>query len=203
MRNIIVISFLFFHSLIFAQDVKIFLEVSLSKWDTNIINDVSKRPFCIDTDYVIMKLKFSCIRDTIIYFNFSTLEIVDMSISDKEEITNIKNVLKIDLRKFEYSDILLENKRHKFRSFAEGNMKPLTYEEVNSFHHMRDNKSEEIFLKGSYIILTDPFLRWNLKVNNKDKMIRLHYVFVPNEDLKDKGIKKGYIISSNWFEIDP
>lgn len=112
----------------------------------------------------------------------------------------------------EFSNILIENERGKFKFFSKeidvvkiipGSLDSLgryeiEYELVQSYY----SPSYTTIKSDSVVIIKSPIVnKKQILYCPRDKRVRFHYIFVPNNELLLKGYRREYYIS-NWINID-
>jgi hypothetical protein len=154
--------------------------------------------FKVDTDFISLKLIFKSNKIVSNYvFDWNSMEI--NSFPHRERVTpNKRNFDKL-ISKLKYSQIIIQNQHDEYRYFYIGKRKNgFIYDENLQYSIPID---PEIFDINKEVILeSGVFLRENLKIRDNDHIVKFHYFFVPNKDLKSKGYKRD-LFSTGWVDI--
>lgn len=163
--------------------------------------------FTQDTDFI--RLKLTVVSDSHSFFPYNKNSFI-VSRLFSEEI-DLQNVCKLNfdslLITLFYSQVVIENQKGDYRFFYLGKRKKRTmYNSLieHSFiipdDRLEDNVEYYYFKEDNDTvdIITEPFLRENLKIKDDDDMIRIHYLF------KSQDLTKfdSFHLVSNWININ-
>lgn len=161
-----------------------------------------------DKDGILLQLSFEVLKDSIWFA-------VDWNMFDKGfnypkiiKDTPMKSLKKL-LKTIPQSQIIIENnlKQFKYYKYEWHNKISRTGTFYKLSLHGLSHPQDFGFFKKGDIIGYNPwnnnrviFPKYDLLINEQDSMLRFHFIYVPNEAEKQKGLRR-CIYTSNWFKI--